>query len=665
MKENKMPNTPDVQQERLQELKRLFPDLFDGEGQLKVDDVKQLAGEPSQHKERYDFTWSGKRNAKQAAYSPTTAALTYDETRSVNPDKAGGNLIIEGENLESLKCLLAAYRGVIKCIYIDPPYNTGKDFVYSDNYNEQRQAYWQQTGGVENGIKVDTNPDSDGRYHSNWLNMIYPRLLLARQLLKDDGVIFVSIDDNEVHNLRKVMDEVFGEGNFVAQLIWEKGRKNDAKLFSSGHDYMIVYARSKAYLTENKIRWREAKPGALEIQNEFLRLKAIHHGAIDKIQIGIREFYSALPKTHPSKKLSRYSNVDDRGVWRDDNMSWPGRGGPSYDVIHPVTKCPCKVPDGGWRYSTLEKMEEMIASGHVQFREDHTQPPIRKTYLVREENDDFDDEEEQGNDSGIQVAGTYFYRSALQASTLMHNLFGAKVFESPKDHKVIGRWIGYVSNLKKDDFILDFFGGSGTTAQAVLELNKQDNGNRKFILVQLPEQTKADSEAYKAGFKKISDITIERVKRVINGVGDNPQSLEAGFKVYQLTKSHFPRVDFQADPEASEAENLQRLDTYISEKEAQLIGLFEPHEIRDEVLLKNGFRLNYRLQAQPQFTANTVSLADDGEKSALICFDNILSNKTVEQLLQTPQAFICLERALNTDAKWNLRQHLKHLFIAF
>jgi adenine-specific DNA-methyltransferase len=189
-------------------------------------------------------------------------------------------------------------------------------------------------------------------------------------------------------------------------------------------------------------------------------------------------------------------------------MSWPGGGGPNYDVIHPVTKCQCKVPDGGWRYSTLKKMNEMIASGHVQFREDHTQPPIRKTYLVRDENDELDDEEEQSNDAGIQVAGTYFYRSALQASTLMLNLFGAKVFESPKDHEVIARWIGYVCALKTDDIILDFFGGSGTTAQAVLELNQQDNGNRKFILVQLPEQTKADSEAYKAGFKKISDITI-------------------------------------------------------------------------------------------------------------------------------------------------------------
>ena len=223
----------------------------------------------------------------------------------------------------------------------------------------------------------------------------------------------------------------------------------------------------------------------------------------------------------------------------------------------------------------------------------------------------------------------------------------------------------FETRLNEKEIILDFFAGSGTTAQAVLELNKQDNGNRQFILVQLPEQIKAAIPAHTVGFKKISDITIERVKRVINGYGDNPQPLDVGFKVYQLTKSHFPRVNFKPNPELSEAENLQRLEDYITEKEAQLIGLFEPSEIRDEVLLKNGFRLNYQLQEQPRFTANTASLADDGEKSALICLDNTLSNKTIDQLLQNPQAFICLERALNTDAKWNLRQHLKHLFIAF
>ncbi|MDI1229686.1 MAG: site-specific DNA-methyltransferase [Methylobacter sp.] len=607
--QQKMPNTPDGQQQRLQELKRLFPDLFDGEGQLKLDDLKQLTGEAVHNKERYDFTWSGKRNAKQAAYNPTTAALTYDETRSVNPGKANGNLIIEGENLESLKCLLAAYRGAIKCIYIDPPYNTGKDFVYSDNYNEQRQAYWQQTGGVEAGIKVDTNPDSDGRYHSNWLNMIYPRLLLARQLLKDDGVIFVSIDDNEVHNLRKVMDEVFGEEKFIACFIWKSRQNKDNRSVngaSKDHEYIFCYGKSLR--------------GAL-------------------------------------RDTSKYSNPDNdpRGVWTSANMvglaTADRRPNLHYDLINPSTLVNYGRPEMGWRYDR-NTMAKLIAEDRILWPTSIDGRPRKKAFLS-DLTSDF---------TGVStiIGDNIFTRNGTSD---VDGLFGFRIMDFPKPVKMLKQLIEQA--ISKDEIILDFFGGSGTTAQAVLELNKQDNGNRKFILVQLPEQTKADSEAYKAGFKKISDITIERVKRVVNGYGDNPQPLEAGFKVYRLTKSHFPRVDFKPDPEASEAENLQRLEAYITEKEAQLIGLFEPTEIRDEVLLKNGFRLDYKLQEQPQFTANAVSLVNDGEKSALICLDNSLSNKTVDQLLENPQAFICLERALNTDAKWNLRQHLKHLFIAF
>lgn len=613
--QNKMPITPDGQQERLQELKRLFPDLFDGEGQLKLDDLKQLTGDAGHNKERYDFTWSGKRNAKQAAYSPTTAALTYDETRSVNPDKANGNLIIVGENLESLKCLLAAYRGAVKCIYIDPPYNTGKDFVYSDNYNEERKAYWEQTGGVEAGIKVDTNPDSDGRYHSNWLNMIYPRLLLARQLLKDDGVIFVSIDDNEVHNLRKVMDEVFGEEKFIACFIWKSRQNKDNRSVngaSKDHEYVYCYGK-------------------------LLR------GAL--------------------RDTSKYSNPDNdpRGVWTSANMvglaTADRRPNLHYDLIDSSTGVNYGRPEMGWRYDR-NTMAKLIAEDRILWPTSIDGRPRKKAFLS-DLTSDF---------TGVStiIGDNIFTRNGTSD---VDGLFGFRIMDFPKPVKMLKQLIEQA--ISKDDIILDFFGGSGTTAQSILELNQEDNGNRQFILIQLPEQTKADSEAYKAGFKKISDITIERIKRVINGYtlkgtsGDNPQPLDAGFKVYQLTKSHFPRVDFKPDPEASEAENLQRLEDYITEKEAQLIGLFEPREIRDEVLLKKGFRLNYRLQEQPQFTANTVTLASDGEKSALICLDNTLSNKTIDQLLQNPQAFICLERALNTDAKWNLRQHLKHLFIAF
>jgi adenine-specific DNA-methyltransferase len=484
MKENKMPNTPDLQQERLQELKRLFPDLFDGEGQLKLDDLKQLAGEPSQHKERYDFTWSGKRNAKQAAYSPTTAALTYDETRSVNPDKAGGNLIIEGENLESLKCLLAAYRGAIKCIYIDPPYNTGKDFVYSDNYNEQRQAYWQQTGGVEAGIKVDTNPDSDGRYHSNWLNMIYPRLLLARQLLKVDGVIFVSIDDNEVHNLRKVMDEVFGEENFVAQFVWKARKFMDTRAVtnvSTDHEYILAYAKSFEFSVRG----------------------------VDRDE-------------------SKFSNPDNdiRGLWMSRSIlglaTKEQRPNLHYEIIEPETERIFPPnPSTGWRYSQ-DRMNLLISEKRILFPSKNDGRPREKKFRSE------------------MKAEFIAFRSIIDGihtadgTQEIRELFGAEVFSFPKPHALIKDIIEQTTDT--DDIVCDFFAGSGTTAHAIMELNAQDNGNRKFILVQIPEVCDKKSGAYQAGFKKISDITIERVKRVINGYtlkgtsSDNPQPLEAGFK---------------------------------------------------------------------------------------------------------------------------------------
>lgn len=240
-----MPLTPDWNKERLETLKSLFPDLFTVEGKLNTDELKKLIDPQSINEtERYEFRWFGKSQAKRNAFTPSNATLVFDEKRSVNPDQAE-NLIIEGENLEVLKLLSSSYREKVKCIYIDPPYNTGKDFVYSDNFTQDKRAYWEDAGITEEGVKIDTNTETDGRYHSNWLNMMYSRLLVARQLLKPDGVIFISIDDDEVHHLRKLCDEIFGEDSFIACLTWEKGRKNDSRFFSIGHEYIMVYAKEK------------------------------------------------------------------------------------------------------------------------------------------------------------------------------------------------------------------------------------------------------------------------------------------------------------------------------------------------------------------------------------------------------------------------------------
>ena len=521
--------SPDLMAENLAQLKALFPELVT-EGKagasVNVDVLKALVGDKtvSDAEEKYGLNWHGKRQARQLALTPSTGTLRPCPAESVNWDTTQ-NMMIEGDNLEVLKLLQKSYAGQVKIIYIDPPYNTGSDFVYPDNFQDNIKNYLELTGQTgEGGNKLSSNTEASGRFHTDWLNMMYPRLKLAQNLLKKDGVIFISIDDHEMDNLRLTCDEIFGEENFIVSLFWEKGRKNDSKLFSCGHDYMLVYAKSKALLTELKIRWRETKPGAAEIQDEYMRLKGLHNGECSAVQKGLREFYALLPKNHPSKKLSRYSNVDERGVWRDDNMSWPGGGGPSYAVLHPTTKLPCKVPEGGWRYSTLAKMNEMITAGRVMFRKDHTEPPIRKTYLVRgdgdetqEDLDDLDDD-----DAGIQVAGSYFYRSALQASNLMLDLFGEKVFDSPKDHEVLGRWFSYVCGSEKDAIIVDFFAGSGTTGHAVMAQNASDGSNHRFLLVQLPEPLAPESKDQKAAatfcdkLKKprtIAELTKERLRR--------------------------------------------------------------------------------------------------------------------------------------------------------
>jgi adenine-specific DNA-methyltransferase len=666
--------TPDLLQERLARLKDEFPDLFTNEGQLNPSELLRLTGQ--QGREHFDFQWWGKSEAKRKAFTPTTAALRYDEARSVNSDKAGGNAIIEGENLEVLKLLLCAYRGQVKCIYIDPPYNTGNDFVYKDNFAEGQKAYWEQTGVTEGGVKMSTNTRADGRFHSHWLNMIYPRLLVARQLLREDGVIFVSIDDNEVTHLRKVMDEVFGEGNFVACIVWEKTRKNDARFFSNGHEYMVLYAKNLEHLKEQGVLWRDVKPGAPEIIAEWRAIKArVGETNFQAQQDELRNWYQQLPKTHPSKKLSRYKSVDKWGPWRDDNLSWPGEDGENYEVlIHPLTKQACKIPEGGWRYDPKE-IQRRIDVGLIEFRKDHNDPPVRKTHLlpVPDEADGLEETEGDGEDESAQpamkVLGTYLYRQAQVSVKRLKVILGSKVFNNPKDHEILANYIRYVMADDQSGIVLDFFGGSGSTAQAVLEMNKADRGNRKFVLVQIPEVTDAKSIASKNGFKKISDITIERVKRVIQGYGDNPQPIDAGFKVFTLEKSAFPRADFAPDPEANEAAQLAALKAFIAYKEASLFNTLDPQAVRDEMLLKCGFQLDVQLTPIAEVTANQLYRALDQQtptREAIVCFDSQLDTTTLVWLgQQIGQRVIVLEAALETTGKWNLHHQLGDGLVVF
>jgi adenine-specific DNA-methyltransferase len=717
-----MPSTPDLNAERLATLKELFPDLFTDEGSLNEDELKKLIDPKSVNEtERYEFRWFGKSNAKRKAFTPTTATLNYDAARSVNPhtiktaheanirtahevsapnignahevsasdgekdaysvrvsdvrvENPSENLIIEGENLKVLKLLLCGYREQIKCIYIDPPYNTGKDFVYSDNYSEDRLPYWKQTNVVdEYGVKIDTNADTDGRYHSNWMNMMFSRLLVARQLLRKDGVIFISIDDNEVHNLRRLCNEVFGEDNFIGQIVWKR-RASSAlaeKNISSDHEYVICYQKS------------------------------------DNFQSFLGE----------QKDFSSYSNPnnDPRGDWvLGDLTVGMGRNlrpNQYYDLVDPKTgKIYKPNPNRVWAYIP-ESMDKLIKEDQVFFPEDNTKRPMIKRFKNQLKSD------RNPLSTFVENIG-----SNSEGTREIQNIFESSLFTYSKPVSLIKMLISNFENNSDEDYFLDFFAGSGTTGQAVMELNEADGGNRKFILVQLPELTDEKSEAYKAGYKRISDITIERNKRVVERiiaekaakhpnlfdqirnahevsasdgeehayfvrVSDEKDALKnLGFKVFKLEGSYFPRTEWNPDPEKSEAENVQSLKDYIAAKESQLRIDFDRDKLLTEILLKEGFKLNYTVKPFKIRTAHEVSANSkredtltavrgsdkneilhvaDADKEALICLDNTIETETVEYFKTNKDLkFICLELGLDTTKKWNLANSLGEKFRA-
>ena len=466
--------------------------------------------------------WIGKKAVLNHHRQVPYHLLRCDASLSVG-DPDSGNLLVQGDNLVALKALLPYYAGKVKCIYIDPPYNTGKEkWVYNDAVKSPEMRQWL-------GKVVGAEAEDLSR-HDKWLCMMYPRLSLLNEFLKQDGVILVSIDDCEAHRLRCIMDDIFGPRNFIAQLVWDKTRKNDAKLFSVGHEYMLVYAKSLQRLRDMKTIWREQKPGSREVIAEWLKLKKQHGENLEAIQEALRYWYKALPKSHPAKKLSRHKWVDKHGPWRDRDISWPGGGGPRYDVIHPNTKKPCRVPERGWGFATFEVMQDQIQRGLVVFREDHTEPPFRKAHLlpIPEELSDAEESDVEENEAdveaGLQVMPSVIQKQAQVAVKLLRKIFdGRKAFPNPKDHEVIMRLIRYCTG--PDDLILDSFSGSATTGHAVFQLNKSDQSRRKFILVEMDESIARDT-------------CVERLKRVINGYADEP-GLGGGFRYCTLAEPLF------------------------------------------------------------------------------------------------------------------------------
>jgi adenine-specific DNA-methyltransferase len=500
--------SPDLTAGNIDKLSELFPSVITeskgSDGKLRrvvnFDALRTLLCDDVAGDEAYEFTWVGKREAIAEAGRPIRKTLRPCPEESKNWDTTE-NLYIEGDNLDVLKLLQESYLGKVKMIYIDPPYNTGNDFVYKDNFTQSKDDYDEEIGLYdEDGDKFFRNTESNGRFHSDWCSMIYPRLVLARNLLRDDGVIFISIDDNEVENLRKICDEIFGEHNFIASLVYDKNRKNDAKYFSIGHEYIIVYFKSVQTINDMGILLRASKEGIDQVKTEFLRLRKIHNNDWGKINEGLKRLYASWPKNDERKPLARFTKVDEQGPYRDDgNISWPGGGGPRYDVVHPTTGKPCKIPSRGWIYPNPRRMQEEIENGRVVFGADETTTPRIRTNLFEQDK---------------QVLRSVFFSYAQTITQEFNKIFDNKrVFENPKSVDDIKRLIAYVTVAESDDTILDFFSGSATTAHAVMQLNAEDGGKRKFIMVQLPEECPPDSEAAKAGYKNICEIGKERIRR--------------------------------------------------------------------------------------------------------------------------------------------------------
>ena len=582
------------------------------------------------NEERYQFTWPDKKKSVLLANAPINKTLRPCREESVDFDTTE-NLYIEGDNLEVLKLLQETYLGKIKMIYIDPPYNTGNDFVYEDDFAQSTDEYLANSGQFdEDGNRMVQNTESNGRFHTDWLNVIYPRLKLAKDLLRDDGVIFISIDDAEAENLKKITDEVFGESNFVACLVYDKNRKNDAKYFSVGHEYIIVYFKNIAVIKESGVIFRAPKEGVDEVKEEFEKLRREFNNDWTQVAAGLKKLYASWPANDERRSLARFSKVDEKGPYRDDgNINWPGGGGPMFDVIHPVTGKVCKKPVSGWRYSTPERLQEEIDKGHVVFGPDETTVPRVRLNLFEQSN---------------EVMKSVHFSYAQTATNEFLQIFnGKRIFDNPKSISDIKQLIEYVVDKAEDAIILDFFSGSATTAHAVMQRNAEDGGHRKFIMVQLPEATDEKSEAYKAGYKTICEIGKERIRRAGKKIKeDSPlttQDLDTGFRVLKCDTSNMKEVYY--NPAEYEASLFSSLEDNIKEDRT-------PEDLLFQVMLDLGVLLSSKIEETTIAGKKVFNVEDN---YLIACFDSDVAEETIKAIAkQKPYYFVMRDSSMANDS---------------
>jgi adenine-specific DNA-methyltransferase len=600
----------DVVQERQQELLRLLPEVRTEGDRIDFDRLRLALGDAVDvGKERYGMNWPGKAECFRAIQTPSQGTLRPCPEESVEFDTTE-NLIIEGDNLEVLKLLQKSYLGKVKMIYIDPPYNTGNDFIYPDNYTESLQTYLEYTGQVDaEGRRFGTNTDADGRFHSKWLNMMYPRLYLARNLLREDGVIFITIDNQEEDNLKKLCHEVFGEENYVASVVWQKkvSPANDAKWFSSDHDYVVIYAR-------NKEIWRPAR----------------------------------LVRTDEQAAYYKNPDNDVRGPWNSATYTCSKNRTERPNLYYPI-KNPLTGTDvwpketAVWKYAK-DVAERHLEEGRLYWGAAGTARfPRLKLFLS-----------EMGDVVPRSIWGYGDVGHTQEGTTESSTLFGDDVFDSPKPSRLVRRMLEVSGS--HEAIVLDFFAGSGTTGHAVLDLNKKDGGTRRFILVQLPEPTG------RGDYPTIADITKERVRRVIKKLNDEDagkldlaggKRQDRGFRVFKLAESNFKPWNAQVAHDEQVLE--EQLDMHVDHVRAGRSN----EDLLFEILLKSGFPLTTPVDAVPM-AGKTVYAVVDG--AMFICLEREVTLELIRTMADSrPQRVVCLDEGFagNDQLKANAVQIFK------
>lgn len=596
-------------EERLRLLEELVPEAF-ADGRINWESLREALGEQLEDDEasteHFGLFWPGKRHSRRSAGQPSKGTLAPVSGDGVDEDTTD-NVFIEGDNLEVLKLLQKSYAGRIKMIYIDPPYNTGSDFIYKDDFAQPLEEYLKITGQMTTeGQVLTTNSRSDGRYHTNWLNMMYPRLRLAKNLLRKDGVIFVSIDDNEVHNLRQVMNEVLSEDNFLANIVWQKkySPQNDAKFFSESHEHILCYANDKA---------------------EF--------------QIGL------LERTDEANARYKNPDKDPRGPWKASDLTRQEyRPRDDYEIVSPKTGKRFRAPKGNSWGRPEDTIKELISDNRIWFGPDGNSVPSLKRFLS---------EVKQGI-----TPQTIWLRDDVgdtqEGKKQIKDIFGdVSVFETPKPTRLILRAM-LIAGCKDDDVILDYFAGSASTAHAVFDYNREHSSQCRFIQVQLQEPTESSQ------FPTIAEVGKERIRRASKEIRNilssrlklNETKADLGFKVFRLTQSNFKAWrDYQDD-------NSQELESLFSAFETPLVDGWSERDVLTEILLIEGFPLHSRVGPAADFSSNKV-LQVESDFSAhrlFVCLEAHINDKTIERLAVLPQEdiFICLDSALNDAGKVRL-----------